>query len=217
SIRGVVAAGGDAGERGLVASLNRPEGNLTGTTVISSALWPKRLELLSELAPSAATIALLVNPRHPSAEASTKQVEAAARALGRNVLVLHISSEREFDAAFAALVEQRAGALLVANDPVFIDHREQLVALCARYTVPAIYDRREFVSAGGLMSYGASIIEQYREAGGYTGRILRGAKPRELPVVQPTKFDLIINVATAEALGLTVPPQLLALADEVIE
>src|SRR5262249_14105777 len=210
SIRGVVAAGGDAGERGLVASLNRPEGNLTGTTVISSALWPKRLELLSELAPNAATIALLVNPRHPSAEASTKQVQTAARALGRKVLVLNIGSQCEFDAAFATLVEQGVGALLVANDPVFIDHREQLVALCARHAVPAIYDRREFISAGGLMSYGASIVEQYRQAGVYTGRILRGAKPHELPVVQPTKFDLLINVVTAEALSLTVPAQLLA-------
>jgi len=141
----------------------------------------------------------------------------AARALGRKVLILNIGSEREFDTAFATLVEQGVGALLGANDPVFIDHREQLVALCARHAVPAIYDRREFTSAGGLMSYGASIVEQYRQAGIYTGRILHGAKPRELPVVQPTKFDLIINVATAEALGLAVPPQLLALADEVIE
>jgi putative tryptophan/tyrosine transport system substrate-binding protein len=213
----VFATGGDPVEMGLVASLNRPEANATGITVISSALWPKRLELLAELAPNATTIALFVNPRHPSAEASTKQVQSAARTLGRRVLVLNIGSRCEFEAAFASLVEQGARALLVANDPVFIDHREQLVALCALHAVPAIYDRREFVSAGGLMSYGASIVEQYRQAGVYTGRILRGAKPGELPVVQPTKFDLIINLATAEALGLTVPAQLLALADEVME
>ena len=213
----VFATGGDPVEIGLVASLNRPEGNATGMTVISSALWPKRLELLSELTPNAATIALLVNPRHPSAEASTKQVQSAVRALGRKVLVLNIGSECEFDTAFATLVEQGAGSLLVANDPVFIDHREKLVALCARHAVPAIYDRREFTGVGGFMSYGASIVDQYRQAGVYTGRILKGAKPRELPVMQPTKFDLIINLKTARALGLNVSDKLLALADEVIE
>jgi putative ABC transport system substrate-binding protein len=213
----VFATAGDPVELGLVASFNRPGGNATAVTVISAALWPKRLELLHELAASSTIIALLVNPDDPSAEPSTRDVHAAARGLGLQVHVLEASNENDFETAFSTLVSQRASALLVTNNALFNSRREKLVALAARHAVPTIYDRRDFPADGGLMSYGASIVDQYRQSGLYVGRILSGAKPADLPVVQPTKLELIINLKTAKALGLTIPQTLLVAADEVIE
>jgi putative ABC transport system substrate-binding protein len=213
----VLATGGDPVELGLVASFNRPGGNATAVTVISVALLPKRLELLHELVGSATLVAVLVNPNDPNAASYTRDVQVAAGAIGLQVRVVHAGTEREFDTAFVTLANAGAHALLVTINPLFINQREKLVALAARYAVPAIYDRREFPAAGGLMSYGASIIEQYRQSGVYIGKILRGVKPTDLPVVQPTKFELVINRKTAKALGLDVPDKLLALADEVIE
>jgi putative tryptophan/tyrosine transport system substrate-binding protein len=213
----VFATGGDPVELGLVASVNRPGGNATAVTVIIAALWPKRLELLRELVVSATLVAVLVNPNDPNAASYTRDVQVAAGTLGLQVLVVHAATERDFDTAFATLVNAHANALLVTLNALFINRREKLVALSARYAVPAIYDRREFPAAGGLMSYGASIIEQYRQSGVYIGKILRGVKPADLPVMQPTKFELVINRKTAKALGMDVPDRLLALADEVIE
>jgi putative ABC transport system substrate-binding protein len=213
----VIATGGDPVELGLVATLNRPGGNATAVTVITAALWSKRLELLRELVTSATLVAVLINPNDPNAASYTKDVQAAARTLGLEVRVVHAGAEREFDTAFATLVDARANALLVTLNSLFINRREKLVVLAARHGVPAIYDRREFPAGGGLMSYGASIIEQYRQSGVYIGKILRGAKPADLPVMQPTKFELVINRKTAKALGVDVPDRLLALADEVIE
>jgi putative tryptophan/tyrosine transport system substrate-binding protein len=207
----VVATGGDPVELGLVASFNRPGGNATAVTVITAALWSKRLVV------SATSAAVLVNPNDPNAASYTRDVQVAANTLGLQVHVVHASTERDFDTAFATLVDARADALLVTLNSLFINRREKLVAVAASYAVPAIYDRREFPAAGGLMSYGASIIEQYRQSGVYIGRILRGVKPADLPVMQPTKFELVINRKTAKALGLAIPDKVLALADEVIE
>jgi ABC-type uncharacterized transport system substrate-binding protein len=202
---------------GLVTSLNRPGGNITGISMLNLTVAAKRLELLRELAPKAAAIALLVNPTNPYSESETKEVRDAARTLGLQLHVLNASDESEIDAAFATLSQQRARALVVSPDNLFISRRDQVVALAARYAIPAISDRGEFAAAGGLMSYGSRVTDVYRQLGIYVGRILKGDKPSDLPVVQPTKFELIINLKIAKALGLAVPPSLLVAADELIE
>jgi len=202
---------------GLVASLNRPGGNVTGASLFTSEVEAKKLALLRELVPKAPLIAILVNPTNPSAETAIGDVQKAAGLVGQQILLLRASSERDIGAAFKTVAEQRAAALLVAHDPYFLSRREQFVALAAHHAVPAIYEFREFVSAGGLMSYGSRIAENYRLAGSYAARILKGAKPGDLPVQQPTKFELVINLKTAKALGLTIPPSLLLRADQVIE
>ena len=201
---------------GLVASLNHPGGNATGVNLFSVAVEPKKLELLHELVPKAQIIGVFVNPHNTNAETVIGEVERAARALQLQVNVVKVSAADEFDAAFAS-VRQAAGALLVAADPFFTAQREALVALAAQHSMPAIYEWREFATAGGLMSYGTNLSEAYHQVGVYTGRILKGEKPSDLPVVQPTKFEVVINIKTAKTLGLTVPPSLFALADEVIE
>jgi putative tryptophan/tyrosine transport system substrate-binding protein len=202
---------------GLVASLNRPGGNVTGISFLSPALEAKRIELLHELVPKATVIAALVNPNFPSADIRTSATRAAAAALGLELSIVNAGSEREIEAAFATIVERRAGALIIASDPFFFGRREQLVTLAARHAMPAVYFSRDFVTAGGLMSYGTNIVDAERLAGIYTGEILKGAKPSDLPVVQPTKFELVINLKAAKALGLTVPLTLQVAADEVIE
>ncbi|MGB6792250.1 MAG: ABC transporter substrate-binding protein [Pseudolabrys sp.] len=202
---------------GLVASLSRPGGNVTGASLFTSELEAKKLALLRELVPKAQLIAMLVNPTNPSAETDIEDVRKAAAAVGQQIFLLRASSERDIDAAFEAVVQQRANALLVAHDPIFLSRRDQFVALATRHAVPAIFEFREFVVAGGLMSYGSRITENYRLGGNYAGRVLKGAKPADLPVQQPTKFELVVNLKTAKALGLTIPSTLLARADEVIE
>jgi putative ABC transport system substrate-binding protein len=202
---------------GLVTSLSRPGGNITGFTMLSSVLVPKRLELLHELVPQAATLAFLVNPRNPNAGTEVRDAEAAAGVLGVKIRVLSAGTEPDLDAAFADLVRRRVGAIAVAGDPFFAVRRQQIVALAARHRVPAIYNFREYVQAGGLMSYAPNLSIGYRGAGLYAGKILNGAKPADLPVEQPTKFELVINLKTAKALGLTIPPSLLQRADEIIQ
>jgi putative tryptophan/tyrosine transport system substrate-binding protein len=213
----VFATGSDPVETGLVASFNRPGGNLTGVTVITNTLWPKRIELLRELLPTTPLIAILVNPTNLAHLSATRDLNDAAGKLGQEVLILPASVEADFETIFAALVEKRASALVVSDDALFNNRRDVLATLAARHAVPAIYGRREFASAGGLMSYGASTLDQYYQSGVYVGRILRGVKPADLPFLQPTKFELIVNLKTAKALGLDVPATLLARADEVIE
>jgi putative tryptophan/tyrosine transport system substrate-binding protein len=213
----VLATGSDPVAAGLVASLNRPGGNLTGVTVITAALWPKRLELLRELVSPTPLIGLLVNPNNLTATPARRELNAAARRIGQDVVVLDASTEGEFEAAFATLVDKRASALVVSDDALFTNRRAVLVALAARHAVPAIYGRREFAAAGGLVSYGASTVDQYYQSGVYVGRILKGAKPADLPFLQPTKFELAINLKTAKALGLSVPNTLIGRADEVID
>jgi putative ABC transport system substrate-binding protein len=208
---------GDPVAMGLVASLARPGGNLTGFSNLAVELMPKRLELLSELVPQARPIALLVNPNSPSAERQTLDMQEAAHAKGVQLQILKAGTEGEIDAAFTSLVELHAGALVVGADTFFADRREQLVALASRHGVPAIYMWREVAAAGGLISYGVDTIAVFRQVGIHAGKILNGAKPADLPVQQPTKFELVINLKTAHALGLTVPPSLLVRADEVIE
>ena len=202
---------------GLVASFARPGGNLTGVAIMNTELMPKRLELLSELVPHAQVIALLVNSNNPNADRIIGEVQEAARAKGVELDILKAATESEIDAAFATLVQLQAGALVVQAEWYFGSRREQLVALAARYAVPTIYEFREFVSAGGLISFGTSFTDTWRQVGIYTGRILKGAKPADLPVQQPTTFELVVNLKTAKALGLTIPPSILARADEVIE
>jgi putative ABC transport system substrate-binding protein len=217
SIPIVFSVAADPVQLGLVASLNRPGGNLTGFNSFAGELGPKGLALLHELVPSIATIGFLENPNNPIFELMTRDVLAAASVIGLQVQILKAGTDREIDAAFVSLLQAQAGALLVGNDPLFNSRIEQLIALAARHAVPAIYPWREFATAGGLMSYGGSLADQYRLAGVYAGRILKGAKPADLPVVQPTKIELIINLKTAKTLGLEVPAKLLALTDEVIE
>jgi putative ABC transport system substrate-binding protein len=213
----VFATGGDPVAAGLVASLNRPGGNLTGVTQFTAALEAKRLELLHELVPNAAVIAVLVNPNYPDAGKQQRDVEAAAHAIGKQIYILKASTDHEIDPAFATFVEQRVGALLVASDPFFASRRDQLVALAARHAIPSIYQWREFAEAGGLMSYGTGLAEVYHLVGVYTGKILNGGKPSNLPVQQAVKVELVINLKTAKTLGLTFPLSLLGRADEVIE
>jgi putative ABC transport system substrate-binding protein len=213
----IVFTGGDPVDLGLVASLSRPGGNLTGFSIITVELHPKLLELLSELVPQAGVIALLVNPNNPNAERVTRDVQEAAHAKGVQLPVLKAGGESEIDAAFATLVQQQAGALVVGADAFFNSRRDQLVALASRHAIPAIYEWREFPAAGGLISYGTSLTAVYRQVGIYVGKILKGAKPADLPVEQPTKFELVVNFKIANTLGLTVPQSILARADEVIE
>jgi putative tryptophan/tyrosine transport system substrate-binding protein len=202
---------------GLVASINRPGGNVTGIHQLTSGLEAKRVGLLHELVPGATSIAVLVNPNYPDAEAQIKEVQEAARTLGLRLHILKASNESDFDTTFATVTEQHAGALLIASDPFLFSQRNQLVALAARHAVPAIYQFREVAAVGGLMSYGTRITDSYHQVGVYTGRILKGAKPTDLPVVQSTKFEFVINLKTAKSLGITIAPTLLAQADEVIE
>jgi putative tryptophan/tyrosine transport system substrate-binding protein len=213
----VFTAGVDPIAAGLIGSLSRPSGNLTGVNVYLSALWGKRLGLLRELLPNAAVIGMLVNPNFPDAGSQAKDVKEAAGIIGQQVHIVNASSESDIDSAFAKLVQLPVGALLVASDAFFVSHRDQIVALAARQALPTIYPVREFVFAGGLMIYAPDLGDGYRQAGIYVGRILKGAKPSDLPVVQPTKFDFVINLKTAKALGLEIPDKLLALANEVIE
>jgi putative ABC transport system substrate-binding protein len=204
-------------ELGLVATLSRPGANLTGVTTLNTEVGPKRLELARELVGSAKRIGLLINPRSPNADDLAKSMQVAAKRLGLDLLVLQAASERDFDPAFAKLAEHRAGALVITTDAFFISRIRPLAALALRHAVPAIFQYRDFVSAGALLSYGGSFLEPYRQVGTYAGRVLKGEAPAELPVQQATKLELFINLKTAKALGLTVPPTLLARADEVIE
>jgi putative ABC transport system substrate-binding protein len=213
----VFEVGNDAVEAGLVSSLARPGGNATGLSILFTQLTPKRLELLCELISQARTIALLVNPNSPTAEPSIRGAQEGARAKGVQLSILTASTETEIEAAFATLDDGRADGLIIAADPFFDTRREQIVTPAARYRVPTIHFEREFCATGGLISYGASLPAVYRQMGIYAGRILKGENPADLPVEQPTKFEMIVNLKTAKTLGLTVPPNLLFRADEVIE
>ena len=213
----VFVVGEDPIKVGLVKSLSRPDSNVTGVTNFMNVLGTKRLELVSEAVPAAVVLGLLVNPTNPNAEADTRDLQVAAQALGRRLQVLTAATERELETAFAAAVEQKVGALFINIDSFLFDRREQIAALAARHQVPTIHPFREYVAAGGLMSYGASFVDAWRQSGIYVGRILTGVKPTDLPVLQPVKFDLVINLKAAKTLGLAVPPALLARADEVIE
>jgi putative ABC transport system substrate-binding protein len=208
---------GDPVQEGLVASLRRPGGNVTGVVTFFAALGAKQLGLMRELVPNADLFGVLIDPRMTSSELQGEDTETAGRAVGQRLIVLRATSEREIDAAFATLVERRAGALLVTSSPFFVTQTHYLVTLAARHSLPAMWFRRELVEAGGLMSYGTSTAETYRQLGNYAGKILSGAKPADLPVIQSTKFEFVINLQTAKALGLVIPPGLLAVADEVIE
>jgi ABC-type uncharacterized transport system substrate-binding protein len=213
----VFSVGGDPVEAGLVSSLNKPGSNITGVYQFTAGLEGKRLGLLHEMVPKVTTIGSLVNPNFSQSELQLRDVQQAAPGLGVQLVVVRANSENDFDRAFATVTEQRAGALLVCASPFFNVRREQLVVLTARHNLPAIYEWRDFPAAGGLMSYGTSLNEAYRQTGVYAGRILKGASPADLPVVQVTKFEFVINLSTAKALGIEVPPTLSARADEVIE
>jgi len=215
----IFVMGGDPVAAGLVPSFNRPGGNITGISLVASALAElvaKQLELLHELAPKAVVVGILLNPR-PSSEVDLSQLQSVARSKGLELVVLRANTDRDIEAAFAALVQKHAEALLIEPDVFFLDRREQLVALAARHAIPAVYSRREYAAIGGLMSYGTSLADAYRQAGIYTGRVLKGEKPADLPVLQPTKFELVINLKAAKALGLKVPLTLQVAADEAIE
>jgi putative ABC transport system substrate-binding protein len=213
----VFATGSDPVVDGLVASLNRPGGNVNGVSFVAGMLGPKRLEMLRQLVPTAATIAILVGTDTLEGRIERRDVELAAQALGQQLIVAPVTSEGELDGAFTSVVERGAKALLVGTGPLLTSNRERIVALAARHAIPAIYALREFVEAGGLISYGASLVEAYRQAGIYAGRILKGEKPADLPVMQSAKFELVINLKATKALGLSMPPTLLAVADEMIE
>jgi putative ABC transport system substrate-binding protein len=213
----IFATGSDPVRDGLVGSLNRPGANITGVTFLVAGLGAKRLDLLRQLVPKATLIAMLVNPGNPDTEAERRDVQAAAQVIGHQLVILDASSDRDIETSFATFAQRGAGALIVGEGAFLFSNRERLVALAARHALPAIYALRQFVSVGGLMSYGASISDAYRQVGIYAGRILKGEKPADLPVMQSTKFDLVINLKTAKALGLEIPPGVLAIADEVIE
>jgi putative ABC transport system substrate-binding protein len=213
----VFSIGGDPVRLGLIASLSRPGGNVTGVFQFTAALEAKRLGLLHEMVPKAATLAALVHPNYSAAESQVRDMRDAATRLGIQLVVLTANSESDFDAAFATLAQQQAGGLLVCASPFFYSRHEHLVAQAARHSVPAIYEWREIAAAGGLMSYGTSLADAYQQAGAYAGRILKGAKPADLPAVQSTKFEFVINLRTAKALGLDIPANLLSFVDEVIE
>jgi putative ABC transport system substrate-binding protein len=212
-----IVVGADPVKTGLVASLNRPGGNVTGVAFQTDVLGSKRLALLRELIPQATTIAFLVDPNSPTAEQQKNDVQAAGSTLGLQIVVLEATGQPDFDAVFATLNRHRSGALVVAGSALFTSNRDRIIALAERHNVPAIYQDREFAAAGGLMSYGASFLAMYRQVGVYTGQLLKGANPANLPVQEPIKFDLVVNLKTAKVLGLTIPPNLLAIADEVIE
>ena len=213
----IFLTGADPVQFGLVKSLNRPDSNLTGVAILTNTLAPKQLELLHELVPTATLVAFLVNPKNPIAESDTRDLQSAASATRQQILVLNASTDGEVESAFAALVQQRAGALLVQSDPFFNSRPDDIVALAARYAIPAIYQWRDFPVAGGLMSYGTVLADAYRQVGIYAGKILKGAKASDLPVQQSVKVQLVINLKTAKTLGLTFPLTLLGRADEVIE
>jgi putative ABC transport system substrate-binding protein len=213
----VFAIGGDPVKVGLVASLNRPGANVTGVTLLTNSLEAKRLGLLRELVPKATTLAMLVNPTFTTAETQVRDAQEAVRTFGLRLHVLNASNELDFEGAFASLAQLRADALLVSSDAFLNSRRAQIVARVARQAVPAIYEWREFAAAGGLMSYGTNLADTYRQVGLYTGRVLKGAKPADIPVQQSTKFELVINLKTAKALGLTIPQSVLLRADEVIQ
>jgi putative tryptophan/tyrosine transport system substrate-binding protein len=213
----VFISAGDPAKLGLVDSLARPGGNLTGVNFLASELWAKQLGLLHELLPSAVVIGLLTNPKNMLTESGTIDAQRAAGVLRLKLIVANAGNESDLESAIASLVQQRIEALFVPTDPFFNGRADQLVSIIARHSLPAIYALREFAVAGGMMSYGTSLADAYRQVGAYAGRILKGAKPADLPVVQSTKFELVINLKTVNALGLTVPPTLLARADEVIE
>ncbi len=213
----VFAHGADPIEFGVVPRLNRPGGNITGVYFLTTALEAKRLGLLRELVPRAAVFAALVNPTNPFAEGQSKELNEAARGLGLTLQIVHVGRESDFETAFATLRQMRADALVVAADPYFNSRRAQLVVLAARHSMPAIYEWREFAEAGGLASYGTRLVDAYRQAGVYAGRVLKGEKPGDLPVMQSAKFEFVINLSTARTLGIEVPPGVSASADEVIE
>jgi ABC-type uncharacterized transport system substrate-binding protein len=213
----IFITGSDPVRDGLVASLSRPGGNITGVVFIVGDLGAKRLELLRQLVPNATTIGVLVNPNTPETEAERNDLLAASLKIGQQLSILDVGSDRDIENAFATLVQRGAGAALIGSGPFLTSHRQQLVALAARSGLPTMYPLREFIAAGGLISYGASITEAYRQAGAYAGQILKGEKPADLPVMQSTKFEFVLNLKTAKTLGLKVPPALIALADEVIE
>jgi ABC-type uncharacterized transport system substrate-binding protein len=209
--------GADPVELGLVANLSRPGGNITGIAMMTLEMETKRLELLHELVPASSSLAILLNPSNAQAQTQEREAQRAARVIGRQVLVLKARTEPEIEGAFAALVRERAGALLVGADTFFASQAVLFVVLTARHAIPTIYPWRSYVDAGGLMSYGSSLLDAYRQTGVYAGRVLKGEKPGDLPIAQPTKFELIINLKTARAVGIAIPPTPLARADEVIE
>jgi putative ABC transport system substrate-binding protein len=213
----IFVIGGDPVKAGLTASLSRPATNATGISFVTAELGGKRVNLISELVPNAKTIALLVNPSMSATDAHIQSARGGAEALGRRLLVLHTSTAAELEPNFNAIAKEGAGALVVQNDPFFDSQRDRLIALAAQYSVPAIYHIREYPAAGGLMSYGASLLDAYRQVGIMTGRVLKGEHPQDIPVLQPTRFEFVINTKTARSLHLTIPPQVLAIADEVIE
>jgi putative tryptophan/tyrosine transport system substrate-binding protein len=217
SIPIVFNVGADPIQLGLVSNFNRPGGNITGVAMMTLEMETKRLELLHELAPASAPIAILLNPSNAQAQSQEREIQRAAGVIGRQVLVLNAGTEQEIEKAFAALVRERAGALLVGADTFFVSQAVLFVVLTARHAIPTIYPFRSYVDAGGLMSYGTSLLDAYRLTGVYTGRVLKGEKPADLPIVQPTKFELALNLKTARAVGISIPPTVLARADEVIE